>query len=54
MINRNDVIEFQLSLHIKDNNLDEIAIVDIDLNEINDVDDVAGEFRRLKDVLIIT
>jgi hypothetical protein len=53
MINRNDIIEFQLSIHIKDNTLVESVIVDIVLNEIDEIDDVAGTFRRLTGVLII-
>lgn len=52
MINMNDIIEYQLYLNIKDNNLVKIAIVNIVLNEIDDVDDVAGTFRRLTGVLI--
>lgn len=53
MINRNDIIEYQLSFHIKDNNLVEIVIVDIVLTEIDEIDDVAGTFRRLTGVRII-
>ncbi len=53
MIDGNDIIIYQLSLQIKDKNLVEIVIVDIVLNEIDEIDDVAGTFRRLLGVLII-
>jgi hypothetical protein len=52
MINKNDIIEYQLALHIKDKNIVEIVIVDIVPNEIDDVDDDSVAFRRLKGILI--
>ena len=53
MMNWNDIIEYQLSLLINDNNLVEIVIVDIVLNEIDDDDDVDGTFRRFEGILIL-